>query len=122
MSPDPLERLRRIQFFWEILGKRECALPTADLLTLFENAARFGGTTVETLLTEEESSISRWPRHEIRRPSPDRAATPIGQTAISGPPTPVARIRPASPPPMLARQGGGSPPPLAPGLRPLQAA
>ncbi len=56
---DPLERLRRIQFFWGILGRGECTLPTEDLLTLFESAARFGGTTVDALLTEEEIAVAR---------------------------------------------------------------
>lgn len=57
--PEPLERVRRMQFFWRVLGRGECELPSRDLLTLFEHAAAFGGTTVEALLAEEELAISR---------------------------------------------------------------
>jgi hypothetical protein len=53
--PSQLERVSRLQLFWQVLGRRECDLPAQDLLTLFENAAHFGGTTLDTLLTEEEA-------------------------------------------------------------------
>ncbi len=60
MNPlNPLERVRRMQFFWRILGRRECDLSPQDLLVLFQNAASFGGTTVDALLTEEELAVAQ---------------------------------------------------------------
>jgi hypothetical protein len=78
MNPlNPLERVRRMQFFWQILGRRECELPPQDLLVLFQNAANFGGTTVDDLLTEEELAVAQAPLHHGPAVSP-YAATQRG--------------------------------------------